>query len=112
MLKFSFDILFGHIFTNIEATLAGTGITFTADVFTGFLIFLILIQTLGCADGHVTVIQLHLDFLFLESRKVHFQSVTIFMFLNIGLHQISCVMTIKLFLSSVVVKRKIKEIIK
>lgn len=51
MLELSLDVLLGHIFTNVERTLARTGITFTADILTGFFLLLVLIKSLGCADG-------------------------------------------------------------
>ena len=51
MLELSLDVLLGHIFTNVEGTLARTGITFTADILTGFFLLLILIKSLSGTDG-------------------------------------------------------------
>ena len=45
MLELALDILFGNIIANIEASLAGTGVTFTTDVFTGLFVLVIFIKT-------------------------------------------------------------------
>ena len=45
MLKFCLDILLLNVFTDIKASLAGTGITFLADVVTAVLFFLVLVET-------------------------------------------------------------------
>ena len=42
MFELALDILLSQVVTNIEATLASSGITLLADVFTGLLLLLIL----------------------------------------------------------------------
>ena len=51
MLELCLNVLLGDIFTYIEGTLARTRVTFTADILTGFFLLLVLIKSLGCADG-------------------------------------------------------------
>ena len=51
MLELCLNVLLGDIFTYIEGTLARTRVTFTADLLTGFFLLLVLIKSLGCADG-------------------------------------------------------------
>ena len=48
MLELALDILFGNIIANIEASLAGTGVTLTTDVFTGLFVLVIFIKTFSC----------------------------------------------------------------
>ena len=57
MFKLSFDIRFRNILSYIEGTLAGSGITLPADIFSGFLLLLILVQAFRRTDGHITVVQ-------------------------------------------------------
>ena len=51
VLELGLDVLLGDIFTNVERTLARTGVTLAADVLTGLFLLLVLIKSLGCADG-------------------------------------------------------------
>ena len=51
VLELGLDVLLGDIFTNVEGTLARTGVTLAANVLTGFFLLLVLIKSLGCADG-------------------------------------------------------------
>ena len=55
MLEFSFDVLLGYILAHVEGTLAGAGVTLSADVLAGIFLFLILIKTLGSGNGQITV---------------------------------------------------------
>ena len=50
MLKFCFDILLPDVFPDIKASLAGTGITFLADVVTAVLFFFVLVETFRSTD--------------------------------------------------------------
>ena len=52
MFELTLDILLSQVVTNIEATLAGTCITFLADVLAGFLLLFILIQNLAGAASN------------------------------------------------------------
>ena len=78
MLKLSLDIFFRDIFTYIITSLAGSCVTFTTDVLTSFFLLLILIQSFGSADCQISVIQFCCNFIFLESRKIDLQFITIF----------------------------------
>ena len=116
MLELALDILFGNIIANIEASLAGTGVTLTTDVFTGLFVLVIFIKTFSCTDGQITIVQFNLHFIFLESRQIHLQIIAIFFLLDISLHQICCTMSIQFLLSltlcSVIIEWKIKKVIK
>ena len=57
MFELALDILLSQVVTNIEATLASSGITLLADVFTGLLLLLILIQTFGSLNGQITILR-------------------------------------------------------
>ena len=69
--ELSFDILFCNIFSNIESSLAGSGVTLTTKITSGIFLLFVLIQTFCCTDGHVTVFQFSGDFIFLKARKIH-----------------------------------------
>ena len=117
MFELTLNILLGQIVTNIEATLAGTCITFLADVLAGFLLLFILIQTLGSLDGQITILQRYLDLIFLEAGQINDQLIVVIGLLDIGLHYIMCMSAIQfllyLILCSVVKERYIiKKVIK
>ena len=117
MFELTLNILLGQIVTNIEATLAGTCITFLADVLAGFLLLFILIQTLGSLDGQITILQRYLDLIFLEAGQINDQLIAIIGLLDIGLHYVVCMSAIQfllyLILCSVVKERYIiKKVIK
>ena len=89
------DICGFHIVTDIEAAAHGAGVTLLAQEL-ALLIGLVLVQTLGSADRQVTVLQIDRHFILLEARQVHVQLVRAVQFADIGLHQISGVLTIQL----------------
>jgi len=43
------------VIPDIEGTLAGSGIAFFADISAGLLVFLVLVQPFGGADGKIAV---------------------------------------------------------
>ena len=76
--KACLDILFCDIFANIIASLTCACITLTSDVLACLLVFLlILIKTLCCTDGQVTIIQFSLNLVFLEARKINLKFIAI-----------------------------------
>ena len=106
------DIFLRYLIAHIERTLAGACITLSADIFSGLFLLLILIQSLCGADCQLSVFQGNLHFIFGASRKIHFQSVFMIQFLNIGLHDIISTSAIQLFLGflhiTVIKEREIK----
>ena len=117
MFELALDILLSQVVTNIEATLASSGITLLADVFTGLLLLLILIQTFGSLNGQITILQRNLDLIFLEAGQINDQLIVVIGLLDIGLHYIMCMSAIQfllyLILCSVVKERYIiKKVIK
>ena len=89
MLELSLDILLGYALAHIEAPAAGTCITLSADVTSGFFLLLVLIQSLGGTDGQISVIQLYGNLILLEARKINLHLVAILHLLNICLHQVT-----------------------
>ena len=71
MLKGTFDVVFSDIISNIEGTLARSGITFFTDICAGLFILLIFIQPFCSADSKVTVLKGSVDFFFFETRQVN-----------------------------------------
>ena len=96
MLKFCFDILLLNVFTDIKASLAGTGITFLADVVTAVLFFLVLVETFRSTDGQVSIGNRSLDLILGKSRKINHQLISILLLFDIGLHNPSGFLTVKL----------------
>ena len=56
--KFGFDIFLGNSISNIEATVAGTTVTLTADVFAIFifLIFVLIRCSTGLLSNHLSAL--------------------------------------------------------
>ena len=96
---FGADVLGLDVGAYIEAAAAGAGVALLADVLT-VLIGLVLIQALGCGDGHIAVLQLHIDLVLLEAGQVNIQLVGVLGFPHIGLHQIPCVLAVQGILGS------------
>ena len=77
MLKLCLDIFLSDILTYVEASLAGSGVTLSSDIVSGILVLLILVKTLGCLDGQITILQSNLNFILGKSRKINFQLISI-----------------------------------
>ena len=92
------DILNVNVLTNIEASAHAACITFTSDVFV-ILILLILIESLLGTDSQVSIIQLKMKLIFLESRKINCYFIAIIFLLNICLHHILCMFAIQCFIN-------------
>ena len=88
MFELTLDIFFCDVFAYIEASLTGSCVTLFTDVTARFLILFVFIKSLGCTDGHITILQGYLDLIFCKSRQIHFQLITAFGFLDISLHQV------------------------
>ena len=56
MFELALDIFLCHILTNIEATLAGTCITFSPDVLAGIFLLLIFVKTFCSGDGQISIV--------------------------------------------------------
>ena len=91
---FRMDILFLNPITDVEAPAYISGVTLTAYIF-AFFILLILIQPLSRTDGQVSILQLDLDLIFLESRQINGDLIGVILFLHIGLHQICCMLPVQ-----------------
>ena len=50
---------------------------------------------LGSSDRQVTVFEIDLDLIFLESRKIHIHLIISLSLMNIGLHQVLSVLPVK-----------------
>ena len=87
---FTFDVFLCNIFTYIEASLAGSCVTFTSDVTSCLLVILFLIKAFSCTDCQITIFQCYLNFIFLESRNINYKFITFLGFFNIGLQKILC----------------------
>ena len=61
-----------------------------------FFVFAVLFEALAGCDGQIAVLQLQIDLILLEARKVNFQLVVIIVILQIRLHHTSCVLAIQL----------------
>ena len=81
-------ILRPHI-AHIEAAAANAGIAFLTQYAT-LLILFVLIQTLLGADGQITIVYVQLNFFLIEARQFNRQFIFVFIFTNIGLHQVAC----------------------
>ena len=84
------DVFLCNIFTYIEASLAGSCVTFTSDVTSCLLVILFLIKAFSCTDCQITIFQCYLNFIFLESRNINYKFITFLGFFNIGLQKILC----------------------
>ena len=79
-----------------------------------FFVFGVLFEALAGRDGQIAVLQLQINLILLEARKVNFQLVVIIEVLQIRLHHTCCVLAIQLvvdigFIASV---RKTEPVIK
>ena len=63
------DIFMLNARAYIKASVAGSCITFSANIFT----FIILLLFSGCLNVQITILQLDLHILFLKSRKIDLQ---------------------------------------
>ena len=84
-----------HILAHIEAAAEGTGVTLLADI-TALLILLVLVQSLGGADGQATVLQLDLYLVLLKTGQVHVDLVTVLDLPHIGVHQVLRMLAVQL----------------
>ena len=84
------DVFLCNIFTYIEASLAGSCVTFTSDVTSCLLVIIFLIKAFSCTDCQITIFQCYLNFIFLESRNINYKFITFLGFFNIGLQKILC----------------------
>ena len=67
MFKLCLNILLRYMFSYIETSLAGAGITLSADIMSVVVVLLFFLQTLGGADGQIAVLDGRLNVLFLEA---------------------------------------------
>ena len=121
MFEFGFDLTRIYFLSHIEATCAGTCITFFTDIFSGFFFFLVFIKTFGCLDGHITIFQRNLYFIFGKSRKIYFKFISIVFFFDIGFHHMSGSSAVQFFLCfvqflvgierKIIIKKVIKQIL-
>ena len=120
MFEVRLDIRAFYIFSHIEGTAACTCITFFADIFA--FLFFFLIQAFLCTDGEIAVLQLHLDFVFLETGQIHIQFIGRVCFTDIRFHQACRIFSVQRILPSkkllihsffpFIIKREIHKIIK
>ena len=118
MFEFCFDVVLMYFFTYIEATTAGTCITFSADITSCLFFLLIFIQAFLCTDGQITIFKCCMNFIFLKSRKIYIQFIAFISFLDIGFHYMTGSASVKFLLcifhcSVIIIKWKIsKKVIK
>ena len=118
MFEFCFNVFFLNFFTYIEATAAGTCITFLTDIMSCLFLLLIFVQAFLCTDSQITILQISLYFIFGKSRKIYNQFITFISLLNIGFHYMAGSASVKFLLcifhcSVIIIKWKIsKKVIK
>ena len=78
------DIFMLNARAYIKASVAGSCITFSANIFT----FIILLLFSGCLNVQITILQLDLHILFLKSRKIDLQFIISVNITDICLHHI------------------------
>ena len=83
MFEFCFNVFFLNFFTYIEATAAGTCVTFLTDIMSCLFLLLIFVQTFLCTDSQITILQVSLYFIFGKSRKIYDQFIAFISFLDI-----------------------------
>ena len=105
---FGMNIFLLYSIAHIEASAAAAGIPLSADI-AAILSLLIVVYVLGCCHGQVSVLQLYLDVVGLESRQVDVQLIGLIRLFHIGPHQTVRIGPCRVIISG---PRKIKEIIK
>lgn len=66
--KFSFDILLGNCFADIEGSCTLTAVTFTTDI-NAFIVLFVLVEAFSGGNGQITVFQFGADVLFLKPGR-------------------------------------------
>ena len=78
MFELTLDILLSQVVTNIEATLAGTCITFLCGcTCRDFFSCSSSSRPFGSLDGQITILQRYLDLIFLEAGQINDQLIAI-----------------------------------
>ena len=84
-----------HVLADIEGSLHGTGVAFLAD-HAALLVLFILVKPLVCGHGQITVFQVQLNLILLESGQVHIDFIPVFQFTHVSPHFVLCAVSVEL----------------